>query len=131
MTKFDFIAERALKRATSYANYNKETEIRVCHVIYSIVDDKLENSVIRILMELNIDLRLFKKSIEVKIESIPSNNLKKQKKLKNTKVLSEILKYAQTNPLMFSGKAETSVADIFLSCLEIENELSQCFRFFN
>ena len=131
MTKFDFIAERALKRATSYANYNKETEIRVCHVIYSIVDDKLENSVIRILMELNIDLRLFKKSIEVKIESIPSNNLKKQKKLKNTKVLSEILKYAQTNPLMFSGKAETSVADIFLSCLEIENELSQCFLDFS
>jgi ATP-dependent Clp protease ATP-binding subunit ClpC len=125
MAGFDFVAKRALDKARAYANYNKEKEIRVCHVIYGIITDTYENFATTILMELNVDIELLKDSVELlRLETINSDG-KKQKKIKYSTELDEILRYAQQNHLPFNAENKASVADIFMACMEIENEMSE------
>jgi hypothetical protein len=59
MEKFDEVAESCLKKAENYARVkDKDSEIRVSHLIFSILNDKKYNVVTSVLEEMNIDVYL-------------------------------------------------------------------------
>jgi ATP-dependent Clp protease ATP-binding subunit ClpC len=132
MEKFDEVAESCLKKAENYARVkDKDSEIRVSHLIFSILNDKKYNVVTSVLEEMNIDVDLLTESVEiVRVENIKSQETK-QKSIKNSKILNEILKFSLENAIKFETKIEASIVDIFLSCLQIENELTEVFNDFH
>lgn len=132
MEKFDEVAESCLKKAENYARVkDKDSEIRVSHLIFSILNDKKYNVVTSVLEEMNIDVDLLTESVEiVRVENIKSQETK-QKSIKNSKILNEILNFSLENAIKFETKVEASIVDIFLSCLQIENELTEVFNDFH
>lgn len=127
MADYDFVAKRALEKAKSYANYHKEKDIRVCHLIYSILTDKFENFATKILLEMNVDIDLLKKSIEkIRVGNIKSDG-KKQKTIKISPTLKKILEHAYLHQLPFNDDKKATVADIFIACIAVKNETSQLF----
>lgn len=132
MEKFDEVADSCLKKAENYARVkDKDSEIRVSHLIFSILNDKKYNVVTSVLEEMNIDVDLLTESVEiVRVENIKSQETK-QKSIKNSKILNEILKFSLENSIKFESKTEASIVDIFLSCLQIENELTEVFNDFH
>lgn len=129
MRKFDEIADSCLKKAESHARVkDKDKKVRVSHVIYAILSDKKYNIVIGVLEELNIDVDLLTDSVEiVRIENIIEQE-SKLKEIPHSKKLKEILDFTLDNILVFEGKEDASIIDIFLSCLQIENELTEVFN---
>lgn len=132
MEKFDEVADSCLKKAENYARVkDKDSEIRVSHLIFSILNDKKYNVVTSVLEEMNIDVDLLTESVEiVRVENIKSQETK-QKSIKNSKILNEILKFSLENSIKFEAKTEASIVDIFLACLQIENELTEVFNDFH
>lgn len=132
MEKFDEVADSCLKKAENYARVkDKDSEIRVSHLIFSILNDKKYNVVTSVLEEMNIDVDLLTESVEiVRVENIKSQETK-QKSIKNCKILNEILQFSLENAIKFEVKTEASIVDIFLSCLQIENELTEVFNDFH
>jgi ATP-dependent Clp protease ATP-binding subunit ClpC len=132
MKEFDDIADSCIKKAESYARVkDKDKEIRVSHLIFAILNDKKYNIVTDVLYELNVDVDLLAESVgEVRTQKIISQEIK-PKSIENCKELQEILDFSLENPVEFEGKTEASIIDIFLSCLQIDNELTEVFKDFH
>lgn len=129
MKNFDEIADSCLKKAETYARIkDKDKEIRVSHLIYAILNDRKFNVVTGVLEELNVDVDLLTESVEiVRIENISAQETK-LKSINNCKELQEILDFSLENAIKFDTKIEASIVDIFLSCLQIDNELTAVFK---
>jgi ATP-dependent Clp protease ATP-binding subunit ClpC len=129
MKKFDDVADSCLKKAESYARVkDKDKEIRVSHLIFAILNDRKYNIVTGVLEELNIDVDLLTDSVEiVRTENIIPQETK-PKSINNSKELQEILDFSLENPTAVEGKDEVTIIDIFLSCLQIDNELTEIFK---
>jgi ATP-dependent Clp protease ATP-binding subunit ClpC len=126
------MAKSCLKKAESYARVqDRDKEIRVSHVIFAILNDKKYNIVIDVLTEMNVDADLLTDSVEVvRMENVERQETKPQT-IKNGKELDEILNYALENTIIFDTKENASIIDIFLACLEIDNELTETFKDFH
>jgi ATP-dependent Clp protease ATP-binding subunit ClpC len=129
MKKFDDVADSCLKKAENYARVkDKDKEIRISHLIFAILNDRRYNIVTGVLEELNIDIDLLTDSVEmVRVQNVVPQETK-PKTINNSKQLQEILDYSLENITKIEGKDEATIIDIFLSCLEIDNELTEIFK---
>lgn len=126
--KYNNELKKLLEKAELYAKtVDHDRNIRVSHVIFTILRDEIYNSVTLTLEDLDIDIdHLMNIVNEIRSKNIVKPDKKSKGKLPQSKDLKEVIK--QSKKIAHDRKKPSvSIVDLMLGAFRIENELTEVF----